>query len=314
MLNIFIDGQAGTTGLKLEERLITRQDINLIEIDPALRKDPSARCALMQQADVIFLCLPDDESRKAVEMAQPNAIVIDASTAHRVAAGWQYGLPELSGAHRAKLSGAKRIAVPGCHAAGFISMIYPLVTAGVIARDARLSANSLTGYSGGGRSLIETYENGRVKGDILQAPRPYALGLTHKHLPEMQGICGLTHPPHFMPVVGDIAQGMLVTVPIWVNDLAKTSSATDIWEILHKHYKDSTFIKVMPHDITANTNGGFMDITACNNTNRLEIFVCGNESQVLLAARLDNLGKGASGAAVQCMNIACGLAEETGLI
>ena len=313
MLKIFIDGQAGTTGLKLEERLKTRKDASILTIDPALRKDPAARHSLMQQADVIFLCLPDDEARKAVEMAPADAIVIDASTAHRVAPGWVYGLPELSVVHRKALAGAKRIAVPGCHAAGFISMIYPLITAELVSHDARLACHSLTGYSGGGRSLIETYENGRTQGDYLQAPRPYALGLSHKHLPEMQGICGLTNPPHFMPVVGDIAQGMLVTVPLWAAELRKPAVAEDIWQVWAKHYQDSQFVQVMPLDMTANTNNGFMDITACNGSNRLELFVFGHSTQVLLGARLDNLGKGASGAAVQCMNIACGLDEDLGL-
>ena len=313
MLKIFIDGQAGTTGLKLEERLTTRKDVSLLTIDPNLRKDPAARLNLMQQADVIFLCLPDDEARKSVAMAPENSLIIDASTAHRVTPGWVYGLPELSLEHRNRLTGAKRIAVPGCHAAGFISMIYPLISAGLVSRDARLYCHSLTGYSGGGRSLIEAYENDRTPGDNLQAPRPYALGLTHKHLPEMQGICGLAHAPHFMPVVGDTAQGMLVTVPLWTSDLRKPAGAEDIWQVWANHYKESTFVKVMPLDMAQNTHGGFMDITACNNTNRLELFVFGHEHQVLLGARLDNLGKGASGAAVQCMNIACGLDEKLGL-
>ena len=313
MINVFIDGQAGTTGLKLEERLKPRNDISLLTIDPALRKDPAAKQAIMQKAHVIFLCLPDDEARKSVEMAPADALVIDASTAHRVAPGWVYGLPELSSAHRKALASAKRIAVPGCHAAGFISMIYPLLAAGVISHDIRLTCHSLTGYSGGGRALIDIYENGRMPGDALQAPRPYALGLTHKHLPEMRGICGLTHPPHFVPVVGDIAQGMLVTVPLWTADMAKPNRPEDIWMVWDAHYSGSRFVKAMPPDMAANTDGGFMDITACNNTNRLELFVFGHETQVLLAARLDNLGKGASGAAVQCMNIACGLEEGLGL-
>ena len=313
MLNIFIDGQAGTTGLKLEERLKPRKDVNLLTIDPALRKDPTAKRNIMQNAHVIFLCLPDDEARKSVAMAPNDALVIDASTAHRVSPGWVYGLPELSTAHRSALAGAKRIAVPGCHAAGFISMIYPLLSAGVISRDAKLSCSSLTGYSGGGRGLIDIYENNRSPGDALQAPRPYALGLCHKHLPEMQGICGLSYPPHFVPVVGDIAQGMLVTVPIWTADLLKPAGVEDIWKVWDAHYSGSRFIKVMPLDMAANTEGGFMNITTCNNSNRLELFVFGHETQILLGARLDNLGKGASGAAVQCMNIACDLDEGLGL-
>jgi len=313
MIKIFIDGQAGTTGLKLEERLKTRTDINILTIDPDLRKDPTARQSLMQKSDVIFLCLPDDEARKAAEMAPQNAIVIDASTAHRVSPGWTYGLPELSAAHRSQLAGAKRIAVPGCHAAGFIAMIYPLISAGLISRNARLHCHSLTGYSGGGRSLMEAYENGRTPGDSLGAPRPYALGLTHKHLPEMKGICGLTHAPHFMPVVGDIAQGMLVTIPLWTADLQKPSDMAGIRQVWCEHYNESHFIHVMPQDMAQNTQGGFMDITACNGNNKLELFIFGHEHQVLLGARLDNLGKGASGAAVQCMNIACGLDEKLGL-
>ena len=313
MLKIFIDGQAGTTGLKLEERLKTRKDVAILTIDPALRKDPAARLSLMQQADAVFLCLPDDEARKAAAMAPESTLVIDASTAHRVAPGWVYGLPELSATHRAALAGAKRIAVPGCHAAGFISMMYPLIAAGLVSNDTRLHCHSLTGYSGGGRSLIEAHELGRTPGDRLHAPRPYALGLTHKHLPEMQGICGLVHAPHFMPVVGDIAQGMLVTVPLWTADLKKPAGVEDIWKTWAGHYKGSRFVKVMPLDMAQNTDGGFMNITACNNTNMLELFVFGHESQVLLGARLDNLGKGASGAAVQCMNIACGLDEKLGL-
>ena len=305
MLNIFIDGQAGTTGLKLEERLKNRQDVNLLTIDSNLRKDPAARRSLMAKADVIFLCLPDDEARKAAAMAPSETLVIDASTAHRVTPGWTYGLPELSASQREALTVAKRIAVPGCHAAGFISMIYPLLEAGLISRDAKLHCNSLTGYSGGGRSMIEEYENNRIPGDVLNAPRPYALGLKHKHLPEMQGICGLKHPPHFLPVVGNISQGMFVTVPLWASELQKPAGVKDIWQTWASHYSASQFIRVMPWDAEI----GFMDMTACNSTNRMELFVFGHESQILLGARLDNLGKGASGAAVQNMNIACRLDE-----
>ena len=307
MPNIFIDGQAGTTGLKLEERLKARRDVKLLSIDPVLRKDPDTRRDIMSRSDVIFLCLPDDEARKAAAMAPKDSLVIDASTAHRVAPGWVYGLPELSATHREAIAGAKRIAVPGCHAAGFISMTYPLLEAGIISREAMLHCNSLTGYSGGGRGLIEEYENNRVPGDVLCAPRPYALGLKHKHLPEMQGICGLKYPPHFMPVVGDISQGMFVTVPLWVEELCVPAGAWDIWNVWAKHYDKSRFVQVMPLDVSDTI--GFMDMTACNNSNRMELFVFGHDTQILLGARLDNLGKGASGAAVQCMNIALGLDE-----
>ena len=302
-MKVFIDGQAGTTGLKLEQRLQPRADIQLLTIDPALRKDPAARLALMEQADCVFLCLPDDEARKAAAMAPADKLLIDASTAHRTISGWTYGLPELSAQQRCYIANAKRIAVPGCHAAGFISLVYPLVACGLLGASDKLHCTSLTGYSGGGKGLIETYETDRVDGDALQAPRPYALGLSHKHLPEMKCYAGLAHAPHFMPVLGDMVQGMLVSVPIW--DVNKKT----LWEALHSHYKDSRFIQVMPLDDYT----GPLDSTALNDTNRMEIFVTGHDQQALLIARLDNLGKGASGAAVQCMNIACGFDEDAGL-
>jgi len=311
MTKIFIDGQVGTTGLQLEKRLLTRDDISLLTIDPALRKDPSIRLGLMREADIIFLCLPDEEAKKAAKMAPENKIVIDASPAHRVTPGWVYGLPELSLNHRNALIGATRIAIPGCHAAGFISLVYPLLHAGTISYDAKLHCNSLTGYSGGGRQMIEQYESIRLYGDVLSSPRPYALGLSHKHLPEMQQICNLTYPPHFMPVVGDIAQGMFVTVPLWTSDLLKPVTKMDIWQTFALHYKNSRFINIIP--IEDSSQISFMDMTVCNNSNQLDIFVFGNDDQILLGARLDNLGKGASGAAVQCMNIVLNLDESLGL-
>ena len=304
-MNVFIDGQAGTTGLQLEARLRKRDDVKLLEIEPVLRKDPAARKELMDRADVVFLCLPDDEARKAVAMASPDTLVIDASTAHRTSSGWVYGLPELSPQHRENIKNAKRIANPGCHATGFIALVYPLISAGVISKFVKLHCTSLTGYSGGGKAMIADYETERTPDDKLHAPRPYALGLAHKHLPEMKTVCGLEYAPHFMPVLGDMAQGMLVTVPLWAKN------KTEIWEFLHHHYSDSHFIKVMPLDYELDS--GFLDPTACNNTNRMELFVFGSDTQVMLVARHDNLGKGASGAAVQCMNIACGLDESTGL-
>ena len=312
-MKIFIDGQAGTTGLQLEERLNKRQDINLLKIDPTLRKDRDAKQVLMNEADVIFLCLPDDEARISAKMAPNDTLVIDASTAHRITPGWAYGLPELSSQHRNAIAGAKRISVPGCHACGFNTMIYPLVAEGLLPRDAKINCTSLTGYSGGGRGLIETYETSRLPGDPLHAPRPYALGLTHKHLPEMKTVSGLTHPPHFYPVVGDMAQGMLVTVHLWAEQFVKTITPKAVWEYLTEHYRNSHFVQIQPMDMDITCDKGFLDPTACNGTNRLELFVFGHENQIILAARLDNLGKGASGAAVQCMNIACGLDERIGL-
>jgi len=305
-MKIFIDGQVGTTGLQLEERLKKRQDITLLEIDPSLRKDVAAKQAIMDEADIVFLCLPDDSARESAKMAKDSTIVIDASTAHRTTPGWAYGLPELSLNHRQAIATGKRIAVPGCHACGFSAMIYPLVAGGYLPKDAKINCTSLTGYSGGGKSLIQTYETDRVDGDKLQSPRPYALGLTHKHLPEMMAVSGLEYAPHFYPVVGDMSQGMLVTVHLWADQFTKN---TNVREVLQEQYKDANFVRVIEPD----TEGGFVDPTSCNGTNMLELSVFGHDKQILIAARLDNLGKGASGAAVQCMNIACGLDERLGL-
>ncbi|MCL2421404.1 MAG: N-acetyl-gamma-glutamyl-phosphate reductase [Defluviitaleaceae bacterium] len=307
-MKVFIDGQVGTTGLQLEGRLRKRSDIQLLEIEPDLRKDYAAKQTIMDQADVIFLCLPDNEAKISAEMAPKNALVIDASTAHRTTIGWAYGLPELSHKHREAIATGHRIAVPGCHACGFNAMVYPLVSSGLLPLDACINCTSLTGYSGGGRSLIETYETNRLPDDALHAPQPYALGLAHKHLPEMKAISGLANPPHFYPVVGDMAQGMLVTIHLWAGQFTKAVSPEIIREQLSKHYQDAYFINVLD---TSDDNG-FLDPTACNGTNNIDIMVFGHDKQILIAARLDNLGKGASGAAVQCMNIACGLDERTG--
>jgi N-acetyl-gamma-glutamyl-phosphate reductase len=306
-MKVFIDGQAGTTGLQLEQRLQARSDIELLTLDSNTRKDTAARLAMMRRADCIFLCLPDDEARTAAAAAPADTLLIDASTAHRTVPGWVYGLPELSSRHRESIARSKRIAVPGCHAAGLITLISPLIMSGLLPKESRLSCTSLTGYSGGGKNLIETYESGRRPGDPLHAPRPYALGLTHKHLPEMKAVIGLEQPPHFLPVVGDMARGMLVTVPLWGYNINK------VWDTLARHYENSRFINVLPPDNAIHTHNGFLDPTACNGTNRMDVFVFGHNTQILLAARFDNLGKGASGAAVQCMNIACGMAEDMGL-
>jgi len=306
MMKVFIDGQVGTTGLQLEERLKKRQDITLLEIDSALRKNAAAKQSLIDEADIVFLCLPDDSARTSAKMANDSTIVIDASTAHRTTPGWAYGLPELSVNHRKAIATGKRIAVPGCHACGFNAMIYPLVANGYLPKDININCTSLTGYSGGGKSLIETYETNRTNGDKLQAPRPYALGLTHKHLPEMVAVSGLDNAPHFYPVVGDMSQGMLVTVHLWADQFAKPAN---VKEVLQMHYQDANFVRVTEPD----TDNGFVDPTACNGTNIMELTVFGHDKQIIIAARLDNLGKGASGAAVQCMNIACGLDERMGL-
>ena len=312
IIKVFIDGRDGTTGLQLESRLKKRDDIELLDIDPEKSWDEAAKKPLMDQADVIFLCLPDEAARRSAEIAPKNAIVIDASTAHRTEPGWVYGLPELSAAHREAIASGKRIANPGCHACGFISMVYPLIKSGLLSADTKINCTSLTGYSGGGRSLIDTYETDRSPGDFLQAPRPYALGLKHKHLPEMMAMTGLKNAPHFYPIVGDMEQGMLVSIHLW------NINPNDIQKTLNEHYKNANFIKIMGSGDSSPAGfgaapQGFIDPTECNGTNQLDLMVFGHEEQVIVAARLDNLGKGASGSAVQCMNIACGLDERIGL-
>ncbi|MCL1845802.1 MAG: N-acetyl-gamma-glutamyl-phosphate reductase [Defluviitaleaceae bacterium] len=312
-MKVFIDGQYGTTGLKLESRLSARADIELLQVDFDKREIFEAKKPFLETADVVFLCLPDDAARESVAATPADTLVIDASTAHRTAPGWAYGFPELSQQHRESVAKSRRIAVNGCHAAGFISLVYPLVSGGFMPASARLSCTSLTGYSGGGIMLIDAHEKNRAPGDKYHSPRPYALTLSHKHLPEMKAVTGLDEPPIFYPVVGDMFAGMLVNVPIWTTQLAKKMSAKDIHAALSAHYTGTHFVKIMPFDHEAATDGGFMDATACNGTNRIEIFVFGNDEQIILTARLDNLGKGASGAAIQCMNIACGLDEGIGL-
>ncbi|MCL2386402.1 MAG: N-acetyl-gamma-glutamyl-phosphate reductase [Defluviitaleaceae bacterium] len=312
-MKVFIDGQYGTTGLKLESRLRERKDVTLLEVDFDAREEFAAKKPLLEAADIVFLCLPDDAARESVAATSADTLIIDASTAHRTANGWAYGFPELSANHRAAIAASKRIAVPGCHAAGFISTVYPLVSSGLLPASERLSCTSLTGYSGGGIMLIDAHEKNRVPADKYHSPRPYALGLMHKHQPEMKAITGLDAPPIFYPVVGDMFQGMIVSVPLWPTQFTKKMTAKNVWEVLAAHYENSHFVQVKPFDLDAATDGGFMDATACNGTNQLQIFVFGHDEQILLAARLDNLGKGASGAAIQCMNIACGLNETIGL-
>jgi N-acetyl-gamma-glutamyl-phosphate reductase len=315
--SVFVDGQEGTTGLRIHEYLAARSDIQILKIDPEKRKDASARQELLNAADVVFLCLPDAAAREAVALIDnPRTRVIDASTAFRTDPAWVYGLPEISAAQREKVRHAKRVAVPGCHASAFILPLAPLVAEGIVPADAPLSCFSLTGYSGGGKKMIAAYE-APARDPKLAAPRPYALKLTHKHLPEMQKIVGLRYPPIFTPVVCPVHSGLAVETFLPTRELVGKAAGGEwpqaLAEKLAAHYAGERFVRVMPYESDAFLDDGFFDITACNGTNRAEIFVFGHADQVVLITRLDNLGKGASGAAVQCLNLLLGVDEATGL-
>ncbi len=308
----FVDGQEGTTGLRIHEYLAQRPEIEVLRIDPERRKDPAERARLLNAADVAFLCLPDAAAREAAALiTNPNTCLIDASTAHRTDPAWAFGLPELAPQQRERLRTAKRIANPGCHATAFIVLLRPLVDAGLVPAALGVSATSITGYSGGGKKMIEQYEAG---GDArLASPRPYALGLAHKHLPEMMAHTGLTQAPVFMPVVGNFYKGLCVTVPLQLSQLGGKTDAAALQAALAARYRDEAFVKVQPLNDPATMAEGFFDVQACNDTNRIDLFVFGNDEQAVLMARLDNLGKGASGAAVQSMNLHLGLPELAGL-
>jgi N-acetyl-gamma-glutamyl-phosphate reductase len=311
---VYVDGQEGTTGLRIHEYLARRDDLELLAIDPERRKDPAERARLLNAADVAFLCLPDDAAREAASMVtNPRTCLIDASTAHRTAPGWVFGMPELAPGQRERIRAATRIANPGCHASAFIALLRPLVDAGIVPRALPVSATSITGYSGGGKKMIEQY---RVGGDErLLAPRPYALALKHKHLPEMQAHTGLAAPPVFLPIVGNFYKGLAVSVPLALSQLAPGSSSTSIHRAFAQRYEGERFVRVMPlaNPQTLGPGGGFFDVTGANDTNRVDIFVFANDAQAIVMARLDNLGKGASGAAVQAMNVHLGVDEGLGL-
>ena len=308
----FVDGQEGTTGLRIHEYLAQRDDIEVLRIDADKRKDAAERARLLNAADVAFLCLPDVAAREAAALiTNPNTCLIDASTAHRTAPGWAFGLPELAPSQRALIRRSKRISNPGCHASAFILLLRPLVDAGVLPAALAVSASSITGYSGGGKKMIEQYEAG---GDArLDSPRPYALGLGHKHVPEMTTHTGLAVPPIFMPIVGSFYKGLSVSVPLHLTDLRPNASPASVHAAFTERYADERFIRVMPLRDPATLAEGFFDVQACNDTNRVDIFVFANETQIILMARLDNLGKGASGAAVQSMNVHLGIDEGKGL-
>ena len=312
MVKVYIDGQEGTTGLKILERFEGRNDIELLKIDDDKRKDNDERRKMINSADFVFLCLPDDAAREAVAMADDKVRIIDASTAHRINPEWAYGFPELGADFRSKIENSNRTAVPGCYASGFISMVYPLVKLGIMPKDYPVVCHAVSGYSGAGKKAIAVYEGENRPADF-DSPRQYALSQQHKHLPEMRKICGLDYAPAFNPLVCDYYSGMVVSLPIFTRMLTKKYSLSDVRKALKEFYEEngSYFVKVMPE---GEPEDGFIGANNISGTNMMQIFVNGNDERLILCSRLDNLGKGASGAAVQCLNIMMGIDEKTGLI
>jgi N-acetyl-gamma-glutamyl-phosphate reductase len=313
MTKVFIDGRAGTTGLQIEGRMGLRDDVELIVLPEDLKKDPAARKQAINQADIVFLCLPDAAAKEAASMVEnSHTRVIDASTAHRTNPAWAYGFPELSKAHREKIEKAQFVANPGCHATGFISLVYPLVQLELLPPDYPLAVHSLTGYTGGGKKMIGEYES-PDRDPEYDSPRHYGLTLSHKHIPEMMQVCGLTKKPIFCPIVCDFPQGMLVTVPLHLELLPGKVSLESLQKAYADFYAGQKNIHVMPVQGEGALPTGCLGSNNVVGTNDLNIFVCGNETQAMVAAQFDNLGKGASGAAVQNMNIMLGLDENYGL-
>ncbi len=309
---IFIDGSEGTTGLRIFERFEGRDDIEILPIRAELRKDAAERKRLINASDVTFLCLPDEAAKESAGLVEnENVIVIDASTAHRTEEGWVYGFPELSKGHREAVRHSKRIAVPGCYATGFISAVYPLVAGGILPGDYPVTAFAMSGYSGAGKKTIAVYE-AKERERELDAPREYALSQNHKHLKEMQKITGLERMPLFSPVICDYYSGMLLTVPLYADLLAGSGTPEKIHAFFSDYYAGEAFIRVMPFGKEADYNG-FLAGNGCSGWDGLEIYVTGNEDRILVSTRFDNLGKGASGAAVQCLNLVLGCEEAKGL-
>lgn len=312
MIKVFINGQSGTTGLRIKERLLQRDDIKLLQIDENKRKNIDEIRKYINESDITFLCLPDDAAREAVNLIDKendNTKIIDASTAHRTENGWAYGFPELSQEFRKQVKTNRRIANPGCYASGFISIVYPLIAHGVIAKDYPLTCFAVSGYSGGGKSAIAQYENAERDAE-LDSPRQYALTQQHKHLKEMKAVTGIEKMPVFSPMICDYKCGMVVSVPFFTDMLCGGLKPADVREILAEHYKNEKLIKVRPEGYTANMIGA----NNFEGRDDMEIELNGNEERFVITARFDNLGKGASGAAVQCMNLACGMEETKSLV
>lgn len=309
-LRVFIDGQAGTTGLELASRLQSHAQIELLCVEDHLRKDASRRRELCAEADAVVLCLPDEAAREALDLA-PEARVLDASTAHRTSDGWIYGLPELDPGQRKAIRSADRVANPGCYPTGFVLSVRPLIDAGIVGRDLPLRVNAVSGYSGGGKSMIAKY---RDRDSAAWRHRAYGLNLSHKHVPEMRTYARTSHAPLFTPAVGHYRSGMLVQVGLFTSELERDAAPVDVHRTLAERYAGEPFVHVHPHQPDADVlDDGFLSPTARNGTNHLDLMVFGNDEQVLIASRYDNLGKGAAGAAVQNLNLMLGLPETAGL-
>ncbi len=314
---VFINGSEGTTGLRIIERFEGRDDVELIPIASELRKDPAEIKKKINESDITFLCLPDAASIEAVSYIEnDNVRIIDASTAHRTMPGWSYGFPELSDAHRNAIITGKRVAVPGCYASGFIALAYPLVAGGILPKDALLSITAISGYSGAGKKTIAVYEDSEARNSVspdpLCSPRQYALTQQHKHLKEMKAIPGLSHEPVFLPYISDFHSGMLVTLPIHRDMLAKKMSVSEISSYFEEYYAGKPFIRVLPegNDLVSSN---FLPANTLRGYDGMEILIYGNDDRIILSSRFDNLGKGASGAAIQCMNLMTGVSETKGL-
>lgn len=309
---VFIDGEAGTTGLEIKKRLQKQEDIELLAIENELRKDIDTRLAYYDKADIVFLCLPDSESKEIASKASDHTKIIDASTAFRTNEHWVYGLPELNDTQRSSIMKSNRVADPGCHATGFILLIRPLIDEGIIEKDALLTAHSLTGYSGGGKSMIQNYENDRTDNNYLDAPGLYGLNQEHKHLPEMVKHSGIELKPVFDPIVDDYYRGMLVSIPLHASLLNREAGQEDIIDIYNDRYKGDRLISVA--DANQVSQNGFVYSNSHSGRDDIELIISGNRDRIVLSARYDNLGKGASGAAIQNMNIMLGRPEYSGLI